>query len=306
MTTKTENDEILDSLTDEERAALEGDDGSGDQNDNDQGSGDGANDAGDDGAGGDGGDADAAGNGDDTGAADAAAGRDDGQADASGSDAEQSQGQTSQSAPLLVVEAPADADAKLSKIAEDKAALLSQFDEGDITTAEYQQKLDTLYKQEREIERAVDKAQIAAEMERQRAQNDWDSTCAAFLDANAQYKENPRLYRALDQEIRDIANSEAGKSLNGQQILDKAHANLAEAFGFSKAPAPKPGDPKPRVVPKPAVPPTLGKVPAAENNDTNGGRFANLDRLSTTNPLAYEDALMKLSDAERDAYLASA
>lgn len=202
-------------------------------------------------------------------------------------------------APILVADAPADADTKLAEIATKKEALITQFDDGDITAKEYQQQLDALSKQEREVELAIHKAQLAAEMEQQRLKNEWTTTVTSFIEANPIYKDNPRLYRALDQEVRDVANSEEGKTLSGAKILAKAHENLAQAFGFK--PATKPAG-KP---PKADLPPSLHGVPAADANDVQGGKYAALDRLASTNPIAYEEALMKLSDGERDAYLAS-
>jgi hypothetical protein len=285
-----QNDEVDDGLTEEERAALtdENDEG-GDTNEDDQG---------DDGEGGNGGDADAADDGDDADDA-AAAGRDDGEA--AGDGAEQQEAQAQQGAPLLVAQAPADADEKLAEIATKKDELIAKFDDGDITAKEYQQQLDGLGKQEREIERAVDKAAIAFDMEQQRLKNEWTSTTTSFLDANKVYRDNPRLYRALDQEVRDVAVTDEGKAMTGAQILAKAHANLSEAFGL-KTEAPKEGAKPGRKV---VLPPTLGKVPAAEGSDTDGGKYAGLDRLATTDPLAYEEKLMSLSESERDAYLSA-
>jgi hypothetical protein len=206
------------------------------------------------------------------------------------------------SAPLLVVESPADADDRLKTIATQKEDLITQFDDGEITAKEYQQQLDALAKQEREIERAMERAALAAEMEQQRLKNEWTSTVNAFIEANAVYKENPRLYRALDQEVRDVANSEEGKTMSGARILAKAHENLAQAFGFAvKQPT---GD-KGKTIPRGETPPSLHGVPAADANDVSGGKYSALDRLASTNPIAYEEALMKLPDSERDAYLAS-
>ena len=47
-------------------------------------------------------------------------------------------------------------------------------------------------------------------------------------------------------------------------------------------------------------------MPAADVEDTSGNRFAVLDRMSNTDPLGFEEALSKMSQADRDAYLASA
>jgi hypothetical protein len=202
-------------------------------------------------------------------------------------------------APILVAEPPADADDKLKEIATKKEELITQFDDGDITAKEYQQQLDALSKQEREVELAIHKANMAAEMEQQRQRNEWTSTVNSFIEANPVYKDTPRLYRALDQEVRDVASSEEGKTMSGAKILAKAHQNLAEAFGLQTA---KPTSAK---APKADAPPSLHGVPAADANDVTGGKYAALDRLASTNPIAYEEALMKLSDSERDSYLAS-
>ena len=51
------------------------------------------------------------------------------------------------------------------------------------------------------------------------------------------------------------------------------------------------------------VPPTLGKVPASAATDTDDGKFAHLDRLADSDPLAYETAVAKMSAAQRDEYM---
>lgn len=301
-----ENHEIDDGLTDEERAALaeddgeEGADGAEDESNEEEGA---ADEAVGDGEGGDAGADDGAADGDGGGSSGDAAAGDDG-AGAAG-DAEQPAGTPSASAPILVAEAPTDAQSKLDDIATKKEELIAQFDDGDITAKEYQQQLDALSKQEREIERAVDKAQLASEMEQQRQKNEWFSTVNQFIRSNPVYdpQKNPRLYRALDQEVRDLAVTPEAANWSGDQILAKAHENLTEAFGIAKPKAAEPA--KKQAVPKPDLPPNLAKVPAAEGSDTSGGKYAALDRLASSNPIAYEEALMKLSESDRNAYLAA-
>lgn len=205
-----------------------------------------------------------------------------------------------QPAPILVAPPPEDAAAKLTEIGEKKDSLLDQFDNGDITAKEYQKQLDALAKEERAIERAQDRAELAASMEQQRLQNDWISTCNAFVDSNPIYKDNPRLYKALDAEVRELASKPETANWSGQRFLDEAHKNLSEAFNLpaSKTTAPKAPARK-------DLPPNLAKVPAANVEDTSGGRFAVLDRMANTDPIGYEDALARMPAAERDAYLAS-
>ena len=203
-----------------------------------------------------------------------------------------------QAAPILVAQPPEDVTAKLADIDARKEALLTQFDDGDITAREYQKQLDALAREERNIELQKFEAEIAQKMEQQRLQNDWTATCNTFLETHAIYKDNPRLYKALDQEVRDLAVKPETATWSGQKFLEEAHTTLPEAFGLKDS-APD------ATRPQRELPPNLAKVPAADVQDTNGGKYAVLDRLASSDPLAYEDALAKMPDAERNAYLAS-
>lgn len=300
------DDEVLDGLTDEERAALEEDDGSGTTSDNQEG---GDVEKGNDGAGdaGDGANAD----GTDSGADDGKSAAEDGKQEAQGRDDGAPAAEAAPvnpSAPLLVAQAPEDADAKLKDIAGKKEELLTKFDDGDITAREYQTQLDTLAKQEREIELALHTAKIAQDMEVTRQRNEWARTVDGFIKEHTVYDptKNPRLYKLLDAEVRAVAVTDEFKNRNdpeaGLEILKRAHANIAAEIPVAaggKPPAPKKD--------APGLPPNLANVPAAEMNDTAGGKYAALDRLAAGNdPTAYEEALMKLPEAERLAYLATA
>ncbi len=199
--------------------------------------------------------------------------------------------------PILVAPPTDDADARLKEIAEKKDALLAQFDDGDITTREYQKQLDELMKAERQVEFAQHEAQLAAKMEQQRLQNEWTATCNSFVEAYPVYKDNPRLYKALDAEVRDLAARPDTASWSGQKFLEEAHKALKQAFNLPDGAKAKPQARE--------LPPNLAKVPASNVEDTNGGRFAVLDRMAASDPLGYEETLSKMSDADRNAYLSS-
>lgn len=218
-------------------------------------------------------------------------------------------------APLLVADVPDNAEAKFAEFKERKSELNTKFNDGDITAAEYQEGLDAVGKEERALERQIDKAEIAADLQKQQARNSWQETCNDFIyNRHPEYSKNARLYRALDSEIKDLASSEEGKDLTGSQILEKAHANLTEAFGLGKpavptqALAPAPVAAKAPAAPPPVrdVPKTLAKVPAADVSDAGNNRFAALDRLRDSGDTdAYEDAYALLTPRERDDYLKS-
>jgi hypothetical protein len=291
-------DELDDGLTDEERLALADEDGGeAATNDNDTGSGDGEDDAGNDGEGGD------AGAGDDTGAGqdDGADGAGDANDDAAAAGDEPPAAQAS--APILVAEAPQDAEAQLAAIATQKDELSTKFDDGDITSKEYQAELDKLNKAERAIELDVHKAQIAADMEQQRLRNAWITEANAFAKQHG-YTESPRHYKMLDQEVKDIASSDEGKGMTGAQILAKAHENLVKD-GVAPKGAAKPAETGKGKTPRENAPPSLHTTPAAEVEVPGAGKYALLDRLAETDPLKYEETLNAMSKAEREAYLAA-
>lgn len=213
-------------------------------------------------------------------------------------------------APLLVATAPEDAEQKLADIASQKAELRKKYDDGDLTFDEYEGEKDTLVKQERDIERQIDKANIAAELETQRQKNQWDADCQNFLDANKDLytgEANKERFEALNETIMLLAKQPRNAGLTGPQLLAKAHTVTLAARGEA-APAAKeqakPAEKKP--IPKPALPPDLGAMPAASGNDPSEGKWASLDRLRDSgNGVAYEAALAKMSAADRDAYLAA-
>lgn len=216
--------------------------------------------------------------------------------------------------PLLVAEAPTDADAKLSEISDKKATLIEQFDDGDITAKEYQKQLDVLMREERKIELLIHEAELAKKMEAQRQANEWKSTVDGFIADNARYnpQTSPRMYQMLDIEVRAVAQSDEFKDrtdmASGRAILQRAHENLAKEFGYEsgKAAEAKPaGKAAAKPAPKPDATPSLHNTPAADANDVTGGKFAVLDRLASTDPIAYEERLMRLSESERESYLSA-
>jgi hypothetical protein len=307
MSDSATNDEILAGMTAEEielRKQLE-EEGAGD---GDEGTDDDQDEGGDDDGeneGADGDDAGAADAGDD-GAADAGEG-DDGQP--AGDDAGEQGAATSEPprAPLLVAEAPADADVKLKEIADKKAELRKQYDDGGITFDEYEAQKDELNDQKTEIELAVREANLAQKLEAQRQQNQWDADCASFLDAHKDHykgEANVERFSDLNEMIKAIAKMPRYAQLTGPQLLEKAHELTLTARGEAVAkPAPKADakPAKPAAVPKPNLPPNIGKVPAAAQSDTGEGRFAALEKLDG---FALEKALAKMSDADREAFYA--
>ncbi len=183
-------------------------------------------------------------------------------------------------------------------------ALDAKFEEGELTMAEHR-------KQVRKLEADSQNAEISTQLEAHNNAN-WQKEQAVFFKHNPQYNDpkNRILIGALNQEVIRLANDERTAGLSGIQILYAAKVNVEREIGAvtgkqavtSAKADDKKSDSKTTPKPKAAKPThqTLADIPASAANDTDGDRFAYLDRLDG---LQLEAALNKLSKADYDAYV---
>lgn len=281
------SDDDLELLTDEERAGL--DDGEEDGSDDDTGGKDGDDDVDDD-------DADKGDQGD-------GAGEDD--------------------APVIRPDAPAKPegerladDAVTSKLADidtRKGKLAEQLDDGEITTKEYTDALDKLNDERAGIN--ADAQRWKDYDDRVQAHTDtvekrWYDDVKAYLEKNPELNASRSRLVSFDEVVREVTADPANANMSNRRQLALAHEKWREDMGFSKAQEPgKKGadEPNPKAKAKAPVeiPPTLAHVPAADITDSDDGKFGYLDSLlNAGKPLEYEAALGRLSDADREEYLA--
>ena len=236
-------------------------------------------------------------------AAAAQAAANDQEGDDQGDGAETKEEFTTQPKPLFNTEIPADIQAQRTEIDEKEDALDKQFDEGDITFSEHKKALREINQQRNALDRAELKAELAAEAYQTQIDNSWQASQTAFFASHPELNTaNEVQMTALDHLVRQEtkATLDKGGSI-GMPELERAYTKYKQAFNIEAA-APKQAK-APAAKNEGVIPPNLGKLPAATANDTDDGKFAHLDRLEG---VAFEDALAKLSDAQRDEYLRSA
>ena len=220
-----------------------------------------------------------------------------------GGDAEPQEQIMAQPKPLFNADLPADIEAQRTALDEKEAAIDQQYDEGDILFTEHKQALRDINKQRNALDRAELKAELAAEAYQTQIDNSWQASQTAFFASHPELNTaNEVQMTALDHLVRQEtkATLDKGGSI-GVPELERAYTKYKQAFNIEAA-APKQAK-APASKNEGVVPPNLGKLPAATANDTDDGKFAHLDRLEG---VAFEDALAKLSDAQRDEYLRSA
>lgn len=215
---------------------------------------------------------------------------------------------TPQPKPLFNDNLPADIEAQRTAIDAKEDDLDKQFDEGDITFSEHKKALRELNRERSALDRAELKAELSREAQAAQIDNSWQSSQAAFFASHPEINiNNEAQMAALDHLVRQetAAVLQKGGAI-GVPELERAYAKFKEAFNIAD-PAPKQQPQQEKQTKKPkketVVPPNLGKVPAAVGNETDDGKFAHLDRLADSDPLAFEDALSKMTDAQRDEYM---
>ena len=220
-----------------------------------------------------------------------------------GGDAEPQEQLMAQLKPLFNADLPADIEAQRTALDEKEAAIDQQYDEGDILFTEHKQALRDINKQRNALDRAELKAELAAEAYQTQIDNSWQASQEAFFSAHPEFKiDNEAKWAAFDQLVKNETKSVLDKGgAVGVPELERAYTKYKQAFNIEAA-SPKQAK-APASKNEGVVPPNLGKLPAATANDTYDGKFAHLDRLEG---VAFEDALAKLSDAQRDEYLRSA
>jgi len=203
--------------------------------------------------------------------------------------------------PLFKAELPADIEAKRTALDTQEDDLVKKFDEGDITFAEYNKELRSLNRERADLDRAELKAELAQEAQQSQVEQTWQTTANTFVAEHPLISKNETMWNSFDAIVRRVTAETMQKGEQpSRRDLEKAYKQWTEDLGIADAGTQKS---QPKQKKQNVVPPNLGKVPAATANDTDDGKFAHLDRLAESDPLAFEAALAKMSDAQRDEYM---
>lgn len=220
--------------------------------------------------------------------------------------------QAAQPVPLFKADLPEDIDAKFKDIDSREEALIEKFEDGDLTTREYNAELRKLNKERSDLEWLQRKAELSQESSQTQREQQWYNDVGSFVKAHPLIEKNETMWNSFDAVLRKVtATTIAAGGWPGQADIEKAYKQWSEDLGISTdTPSPKPAPAaEKKDTPAPAaakkelkVPPTLANVPAASHEDTDDGKYAHLDRLADEDPLAYEEAIKKLSPGEWEEY----
>jgi len=223
-------------------------------------------------------------------------------------------------APFPTYELPADYEQRIKTLETQRAQVAQQFDDGDLTGAELNQKLAALNREEQDLRETKLRAEISYDARLE----GWKMSATSFIEANPQYAPGTPLFNMLDAQVKTL--QEAATNPFDPKILAEADAKVKEQVAeiarlTGMAPPPATPAAKPAAAAaqtpaaaaataaaaaaaeKPAIPPTLATIPAAALEDTGqGSEFAHLDRLAQTDIAKYEAALARLTPEQLERY----
>lgn len=213
-----------------------------------------------------------------------------------GDEEEGEQQETRDFVPTYHVDPVENFDEQIQGFVDEKKALREQLNAGEIDLDAYEEQKDSIIAKEQDLRAQNLKAQIASEQTTQTAQAKWEWEQENFFNNTANKIYQDKLLGAmLDTAVKDLAGAPENANKTGAWFLQEADRMVRERIGSketTKTTSRKPDLSK--------VPPSLGGLPSAELTDTGNDKFAKLDTLSG---LALERALAGLSDRERDDYL---
>lgn len=310
MSTANMDPDLLATLTDEERAAIEesehtpeelaamkaiADEGGNDDPDDDEDDDEGEDDSADDGKG--------------------------KQADAAAATSEQEAGSekdTDQPAaesadnfrPKYQASMPEGYEAKINDLTQESLALAQQFKDGEIDFDVYTAKVSELNTKRDELNRAATKAEIASEMNAQSAEQEWSHTVTQFaaqVKREIDYTKDVEKQQDMDLFVKSLASNPANAEKSMRWFLEEAHRRVKALHGIKSTAQASDGadkDPvkqaaKDRKSPVDSAPKNLSQVPGSEGPGDLAGEFAHMDNMDG---MELEMALAKMSPDQRDRY----
>jgi hypothetical protein len=204
---------------------------------------------------------------------------------------------------------PSDYDDQVKSLATQEADLKAKFKSGEIDFDEFELQRGELLTKREELTLARAKAEISQEMTQQTAQSQWKATVDRFVlsaakeDGGIDYRKDLAKQADLDQFLRVLAAREENADKPMDWFLSEAHRRVKALHGLA-TPASKVDDAtavkaanEARKPPIGSAPATLAQVPGGDGPGDVAGEFADIDALEGE---ALESAIAKLTPAQRE------
>lgn len=222
--------------------------------------------------------------------------------------------QIQQPQPMQQMQVPdtSKAQADLTAAQANLTALQQEYDDGDLSQAEFQERHAAIVAAEVEARAQIKLAEQIQAQNRQQVVTRWNETVSAYQDKfpDLVTEQNFSLW---DQSLRAVTASPAYQNLAMDRQIELAHRMMADhlevtantkiARPDSQAPKQEAQQPGPRKDARPEPIQTLAGIAAADPQSPDDGTFAAIDRMMTQDPEKAEAMLNRLTADQQQRYL---
>ncbi len=205
--------------------------------------------------------------------------------------------------PQYSAELPGDYAEQVAAMNGEARDLSERFRAGEIDVDEFSVAQAELQARREQLTAARIKAEIAAEMQSQTEEQQWARTVQQFVQSvktNIDYSEDKEKQADLDLFVRRLADDPKNSDRPMDWFLREAHRRVQALHGVvPAAAAPAVAPDKRRAAPVGTIPKTLAQVPGSDGPGDVGDEFSDIDALEG---LELEDALRKMTDSQRAKY----
>lgn len=210
--------------------------------------------------------------------------------------------------PRYIANLPEDYADRVAALKQSSTELAEAFRNGDVDLDQFQLKTQELNDQRDELTALRIKAEVSSEMNSQTDEQVWNGTVMQFVADTAKlgaidYRKDALKQKDLDLFVKTLASDDANNDKTGEWFLKEAHKRVLALHGLTEAKPVKQDLPN-RKPGKGSVPATLAHVPGGDNPaDIGGNEFADLDGLEGEE---LENAIARMTAAQRDKFAKAA
>jgi len=214
-------------------------------------------------------------------------------------------------------ELPADFDARVAAVTTRTSEIQQQFNDGEIDLAERDAELAKVSGERDELNRVRARVESLQEINAQNAQRNWQNQIVSFMTSAAKeqggidYRTDEAKAKDLDKYVKILAQDDDNADRDGPWFLAEAHKLVKVKHGIvSTAPAPAPKTDAQKIAEAKAkrapalgdVPKNLASVPGSDGPGDVGDEFADVLALDGQE---LEDAIGRMTPMQRQKFLAS-
>lgn len=212
-----------------------------------------------------------------------------------------------------------EAEAKLAEADQELEALLTKYDDGELTSEEYREQQKAIIAQQTQAQREISRAEVVIQDAVAEQQRHWESRLQKYQEKAPELWSDDHL-AGWDRQLRAVTGNQAYADLSRDAQIKMAHRLYAAEYEARNgtpleiAPPAAKGEAKAedkgpeeklevKKGEKPKAPQTLADFNSDTSAEVEDSRFAAIDRQIMKDPIAAENAFASMTPEQQERYL---